>query len=98
VLSAWRLGPEPWPLVACVGLVAALAAAMGPVLLGAIPRRTVAAAYAILAGLSGGATVITLASAPDYFSPTPAPFAALGAATVASAVGFARVRALPRGT
>jgi hypothetical protein len=97
VLSAWRPGAQPWSLVACIGLVAALSAVLGPVVLGRALSRPIAAAYALMAALAATATLITLAVAPDYISPTAAPFGALAAAAGASAVGLTRMRALPRG-
>jgi hypothetical protein len=97
VLSAWRPGGQPWSLVACIGLVAALSAILGPMVLGRAPSRPLAAAYALMAALAAVATIITLAAAPDYISPTLAPFGTVAAAAGASAVGVTRMRALPRG-
>jgi hypothetical protein len=96
VLSAWRPGAQPWSLVACIGVAAALSAVLGPMVLGRALSRPIAAAYALMAALAATATLITLAAAPDYISPTAAPFGALAAAAGASAVGFTRIRALPR--
>jgi hypothetical protein len=96
VLSAWRLGSPPWSLVACIGLLGGAAAALGPVALGRIPSRPVAGAYGLLAALAAIATVITLAAAPEYISPTLAPFGALAAALGASVVAWTRLRRLPR--
>lgn len=96
VLSAWRPGAQPWSLVACIGLVAAVATALGPVAVGRVPTRAAAAGYALMGALASAAAVVSLAAAPEYISPTVAPFGALLAAAAASVVGFARLRSLPR--
>ncbi len=92
VLSAWRPAPQPWPLAASVGMLAALLAAAAPAVVGRITGRAAAAAYATLSVLAAGAAAVALAASPDYTSPTLAPFAALAAAGATAVLGFARFR------
>jgi hypothetical protein len=93
--SAWIPSLDPWPLVACLAMVAAGAVAVGPLLLGSGPSRAAARGYAVLA--AGAAVIVarTLLAAPDYFSPTVAPFVAFAASLGAAAVGYIRLRRLP---
>lgn len=87
VLSAWR-PTDPWAMVACLALVAGtllagrMAVRGGPVWL---RPASVAAA-----GTGGVATIVALLRAPDYFSPTPAPFVVLALALSVTAIGFFR--------
>lgn len=92
VLSAWRPGPQPWPLIASLGALVALAAALAPVATRRISARAGAAACALVASLAGVAAALALAASPDYTSPTLAPFAVLAAAGSAAILGFASSR------
>jgi hypothetical protein len=94
LLSAWRPGLEPWALVSCVSLLGAAVLALAPLVLRSGPGVAVAAGYASLAFLAVGATAVTVVAAPDFFSPTPAPFVVIGLSLTAAAVGFVRLRAL----
>jgi hypothetical protein len=76
-------------------MVAAGAAALGRVILGSGRSRAALRGYVALAA---GAAVIaarTLLAAPDYFSPTPAPFVAFAASLGAAAIGMVLLRRLP---
>jgi hypothetical protein len=92
--SAWIPSPDPWPLVACLAMAAAAAVALGNVILGSGPSRAGVTGYAILA--AGAAVIVarTLIAAPNYFSPTAAPFFAFAASLGAAAVGVVRLRRL----
>jgi hypothetical protein len=93
--SAWVPSPDPWPLIACLAMAAAGGVALGSALLGDSPSRAASRGYAALAA---GAAVIaarTLLAAPDYFSPTPAPFVAFAASLGAAVIGAVRLRRLP---
>jgi hypothetical protein len=76
-------------------MAAAGAVALGRVFLGSGPSRAASSGYAALA--AGAAVIVarTLLTAPDYFSPTPAPFVAFGASLGAAAIGLLRFRRLP---
>jgi hypothetical protein len=91
MLSAWRPGPQPWPLLASITLVAALPAA-GWLLLSASRARPATVALTLLAAISAAATAVALAAAPDYTSPTAAPFVVLATATLAASLGVVRWR------
>lgn len=93
-LSAWRPGLEPWAVVACFSLLAATGLAVAPLVLRNGPGALIVAGYASLSVLAVGATAVTLLAAPEFFSPTPAPFAVLVLALSAAVVGFGRLRAL----
>ena len=92
LLSAWRTGPQPWPLVASVGALVALAVAMAPLASRTISLRAVAGTYALAGGVAGAAAALALAASPDYTSPTLAPFALVSVAASAAVLGFARSR------
>jgi hypothetical protein len=94
ILSAWRPGLEPWALVACVSVLAAAALALAPVVVNNGPGALLVVAYASLGILAAGATAVTLVAAPDFFSPTPAPFVTIALALTGAGVGFTRLRAL----
>jgi hypothetical protein len=82
------------PFLACLGLLAGSTAALVPVILGMGPGRRASLTYTVLAAVAALATARTLIGAPDYFSPTPAPFVALGAAVAATLIGVVRQRQL----
>jgi hypothetical protein len=82
------------PFLACLGLLAGSAAALVPAILGNSPGRRASLIYTALAAIAAVATARTLIGAPDYFSPTPAPFIALGAAVAAALIGVLRLRRL----
>ena len=91
--SAW--GPRDlWPFLACLGLLGGSAAALMPLILGKGPNRRTSLIYTALAAIAAVATARTVFGAPDYFSPTPAPFIALGAAVAAALLGVLRLRRL----
>ena len=92
LLSAWRTGPQPWPLVASVGALVALAVVMAPLASRTISLRAVAGTYALAGGVAGAAAALALAASPDYTSPTLAPFALVSVAASAAVLGFARSR------
>jgi hypothetical protein len=94
VLSAWRPGLEPWALAACLSLLAGAALALTPLVLRRGPGPLTAAGYATMAVLGAVATAVTLVAAPDFFSPTPAPFVAAALALAAAGVGFTRLSGL----
>lgn len=94
VLSAWRPGLEPWAFVSCLSLLGAAVLALTPLFARFGSRARVAAAYASLAVLAVVAAAVTLVAAPDFFSPTPAPFVLMGLALAGAVVGFGRLRAL----
>lgn len=91
-LSAWRPGPQPWPLVASVGALAGLAVALAPLVSRALLLRTAAGAYALAGGVAAAAAILALAASPDYTSPGPAPFAMVAVTGSAAVLGFARSR------
>jgi hypothetical protein len=93
MLSAWRLGPDPWPFLAGLLLLAATAAS-GVVLLRRWPTllRYSAVAYTAVAAAAAGAVGMALLRAPDFASHTPAPYVALAAALGAALVGAVRLR------
>ena len=98
-LSAWRPGPQPWPLLASIGAVVALALAMAPMALRTLPvrtlpLRTITASYALVATIATAAAVVALAASPDYTSPTPAPFFMAALTASGAALGFVRARRL----
>lgn len=84
-LSAWRWTPDPWALLASVGLVLGLVVAL-------LGRRLVArrvSRAAILAGSVGGlAALWSVVGAPEYVQHTPAPSVAAAAGLVGAAAGF----------
>jgi hypothetical protein len=84
--SAWA-ARDLWSFLACLCLSGGALAALGPILLGRGPSRRASLASTFLAAIAAVATAWTLIGAPDYFSPTPAPFIALGGAVAATAVG-----------
>jgi hypothetical protein len=92
LLSAWRTGPQPWPLIASVGALAGLALAMAPLASRTHSLRTVARMYALAGGVAAAAAALALAASPDYTSPTVAPFALVAVAASAAVLGFARAR------
>lgn len=87
MLSAWR-ATDPWALVACLGLVTGALLAGRMALRGGPAWLRPASAAAALAG--GVATIVVLIRAPDYFSPTPAPFVVLALALSVAAIGLFR--------
>jgi hypothetical protein len=91
MLSAWRPGPQPWPLLASLTLVAALPP-VGVLLLSASRARPATMAFTVLAGVSAAAAGVALAAAPDYTSPTAAPFVVLASAALAAVLGVVRWR------
>lgn len=96
VLSAWRLRPDPWPLLAALMLLVATIAA-GLVLLRRWPAilRYSAAAYTAMGAAAALAVVIALLRAPDFTSHTPAPYVAFVGAMGAALVGGSRLRRAP---
>lgn len=94
VLSAWRPGLEPWAFVSCLSLLGAAVLALTPLVVRIESRARVSAGYASLAVLAVVAAAVTLVAAPDFFSPTPAPFVVMGLALAGAVVGFGRLRAL----
>jgi hypothetical protein len=88
--SAWVPNPDPWPLVSCLAVIVAAAVAAGGLLLG--PSRGITGGYAVLGAAAAGIAARTLLAAPDYFSPTPAPFVVFAASLGAAAVGAVRLR------
>lgn len=93
VLSAWRLGPDPWPFLAAVLLLAAAALAAG-VVFRRWPRllRSSAIAYSTLALAGSAAAGVAILRSPDFASHTPAPYVALFGAFGAALAGFVRLR------
>ncbi|HEV3475274.1 MAG TPA: hypothetical protein VG602_07910 [Actinomycetota bacterium] len=94
VLSAWRPGLEPWAMAACVSLLLAAALAVTPLALRSGPRPLIVVGYALTAVLAAAAAAVTLVAAPDFFSPTPAPFVMAALCVATAAVGFIRLRSL----
>lgn len=91
-LSAWRTGPQPWPLIASVGALVALAVALAPVAFRTLSPRALARAYALAGGVTAAVAALALAASPDYTSPTLAPFAMVAVAGSAAVLGLARSR------
>lgn len=93
MLSAWRLRPDPWPLLAALMLLLATIAA-GMVLLRRWPAilRYSAVAYTAVGAAAAVAVVVALLRAPDFTSHTPAPYVALIGAIAAAVVGAVRLR------
>lgn len=93
MLSAWRLGPDPWPLLSALMLLLATTAA-GVVLLRRWPAilRYSAVAYTAVGAAAAVAVVVALLRAPDFASHTPAPYVALLGAIGAAVVGAVRLR------
>lgn len=87
VFSAWR-PTDPWAMVACMALGMGGLLAVGMAVRGRPAWLRPASAGAALAG--GVATIVALLRAPDYFSPTPAPFAVVAVALGVAAIGFFR--------
>ena len=94
LLSAWRPGPQPWPLLASIGTLVALGLAVAPMAMGTLPLRTITASYALVATIATAAAVVALAASPDYTSPTPAPFAMAALTASGAALGLVRARRL----
>lgn len=92
LLSAWRSGPQPWPLIASVGTLLGLAVALAPLVSRTRLLRAVASTYALAGGVTAVSGVLALAASPDYTSPTLAPFALVAMAGSAAVLGFARSR------
>lgn len=91
-LSAWRPGPQPWPLIASVGTLAGLAVALAPLASRSLLLRTVARGYALAGAVAAAAAVLALAASPDYTSPTLVPYGVVVMAGSAAVLGFARSR------
>jgi hypothetical protein len=93
MLSAWRLGPDPWPLLAALMLLGATVAA-GVVLLRRWPAVLwySAAAYTALGAAAALAVLVALLRAPDFTSHTPAPYVAFAGAAGAALAGGMRLR------
>jgi hypothetical protein len=93
MLSAWRLRPDPWPLLAALMLLLATIAA-GVVLLRRWPAilRYSAVAYTAVGAAAAVAVAVALLRAPDFTSHTPAPYVALMGAIGAAVVGAVRLR------
>jgi hypothetical protein len=88
VLSAWR-PTDPWAMVSCLALGVGTLLAVGTAIRGRRPAWLgPASAGAALAG--GAAAIVALLRAPDYFSPTPAPFAVVALTLGVAAIGFFR--------
>lgn len=92
MFSAWRAGPQPWPLLSSVAALGAFLAALAPALIPTLPRWTAARAYAIIGTVAAVAAIVALAASPDYTSPTPAPFAMVVTTASGAALGFTRSR------
>jgi hypothetical protein len=91
-LSAWRTGPQPWPLIASVGALVALAVVLAPMAFRAPSLRSMARISALAGGVAAGAAALALAASPDYTSPTLAPFAMVALVGSAAVLGFTRSR------
>jgi hypothetical protein len=93
ILSAWRPGPDPWPLLATLLLLLATIAA-AVVLLRRWPAilRYSAVTYTVVGAAAALAVVVALLRAPDFASHTPAPYVALLGAMGAALVGVVRLR------
>jgi hypothetical protein len=93
MLSAWRLRPDPWPLLAALMLLLATIAA-GVVLLRRWPAilRYSTLAYTAMGAAAGLAVLVALLRAPDFTSHTPAPYVAFVGAIGAALVGGVRLR------
>jgi MYXO-CTERM domain-containing protein len=93
MLSAWRLGPDPWPFVAGVLLLMA-AVASCLMLLRRWPTvlRYSAVLHTALSAAAAGAVGVALVRAPDFTSHTPAPYVALAGALGAALLGAIRLR------
>ncbi len=91
MFSAWRAGPQPWPLLSSAAALGAFLAALAPTVI-ALPPWTTARAYAILGTVAAVAATVALAASPDYTSPTPAPFAMVVVTASGAALGFTRSR------
>jgi hypothetical protein len=93
MLSAWRLGPDPWPFLAGLLVLAAAALAAG-VVFRRWPRalRPSAIAYTTLALAGAAAAGLAILRSPDFASHTPAPYVALLGAFGGALAGFVRLR------
>lgn len=90
VLSAWRPGPQPWPLTASIAAVVGLAVALAPVALRTPSSRALTWSSALAATVAAAAAALALAASPDYTSPTPAPFAMSVLMASGAVLGVAR--------
>lgn len=87
VFSAWR-PTDPWAMATCLALCAgALQAGLMAIRGGSAWLRWASAGVAMAGAV---ATIVALLRAPDYFSPTPAPFVVLALALSVAAIGFLR--------
>jgi hypothetical protein len=86
-LSAWR-PTDPWAMVSCLALAVGTLMAVGTAVRGRPAWLGPASTGAALAG--GAAAIVALLRAPDYFSPTPAPFAVVALTLGVAAIGFFR--------
>ena len=93
MLSAWRLRPDPWPLLAALMLLGATVAA-GVVLVRRWPAVLwySAAAYTALGAAAALAVLVAVLRAPDFTSHTPAPYVAFAGAVGAALAGGMRLR------
>jgi hypothetical protein len=92
LFSAWRPGPQPWPLTASIGVLVALALSLSPLVTPALSLRGVRLAYGLVAAVAAVAAAVALAASPDYTSPTLAPFAVAAVAASGAVLGAVRAR------
>jgi hypothetical protein len=92
MLSAWRSGPQPWPLIASAAALVAFGVALAPLASRRLPLHAVSRSYAGVGTVAATASAIALAAFPTYTSPTLAPFAMVAVTGSAAVVGFAKSR------
>lgn len=92
VLSAWRPGPQPWPLAASVATLVAFGLALVPIAVRTLPNRPVGISYGLVGTAAAVAAIVALAASPDYISPAPAGFAMAVVTALGAVLGFVRAR------
>lgn len=92
MLSAWRTGPQPWPLIASAAALVAFGATLAPLVSRRISLHAVARTYAVVGTVAATASAIALAAFPTYTSPTLAPFVMVAVTGSAAVLGFTKSR------